>query len=172
MTLLDYAVLAIIGFSVLLSAIRGLVREILALAAWAVAFVVAWLFGGQLAALMPAEIPGDALRLLAGFAALFFVTLLAMSLVAMAVSQMVKSAGLAVEDRLLGTMFGLARGVTVVTVLVLLAGATALPDQPFWRGAALRPVLERVAIVVRSWLPPGVGQHIRYGRERIILKIP
>ncbi len=168
MTLLDYAVLAIIGFSVLLSAIRGLVREILALAAWAVAFVVAWLFSGQLAALMPAEIPGDELRLLAGFAVLFFVTLLAMSLVAMAVSQMVKSAGLAVEDRLLGTLFGLVRGVAVVTVLVLLAGATALPDQPFWRGAVLRPALERVAIVVRSWLPPGVSQHIRYRQERAL----
>lgn len=162
MTLLDYAVLAIIGFSVLLSVIRGLVREVLALAAWAVAFVTAWLFGGQLAALMPAEIPSEELRQLAGFAVLFFVVLLAMSLVAMAASQMVKSAGLAIEDRLLGTIFGVVRGVAVVTILVLLAGATALPDQPFWREAALRPALERVAIVVKSWLPPAVSQHIRY----------
>lgn len=162
MTLLDYAVLAIIGFSVLLSVIRGLVREVLALAAWAIAFVVAWLFGSQLAAIMPAEIPREELRLLAGFAVLFFVVLLAMSLVAMAVSQMVKSAGLSVEDRLLGAVFGLVRGVAVVTILVLLAGATTLPGQPFWREAALRPVLERVAIVVKSWLPPVVSQHIRY----------
>ena len=162
MTLLDYAVLAIIGFSVLLSIIRGLVREVLALAAWAIAFVVTWLFGGQLAALMPDEIPGEELRLLAGFAALFFIVLLAMSLVAMAVSQLVKSAGLSVEDRLLGAVFGLLRGVAVVTVLVLLAGATTLPNQPVWREAALRPLLERVAIVVKSWLPPAVSQHIRY----------
>lgn len=162
MTLLDYAVLTIIGFSVLLSVMRGLVREVLALAAWAVAFVVAWLFGSELAAIMPAEIPSEELRQLAGFAVLFFVVLLAMSLVAMAVSQMVKSAGLSVEDRLLGAVFGLVRGVAVVTILVLLAGATALPSQPFWREAALRPVLERVAIVVKSWLPPAVNQHIRY----------
>lgn len=162
MTLLDYAVLAIIGFSVLLSVIRGLAREVLALAAWAIAFVAAWLFGGQVAALMPAEIPGEELRLLAGFVALFFVVLLAMSLVAMAVSQMVKSAGLSMEDRLLGAVFGLARGIAVVTILVLLAGATALPGQPFWREAALRPVLERVALVVKSWLPLAVSQHIRY----------
>jgi membrane protein required for colicin V production len=162
MTLLDYAVLAIIGFSVLLSVIRGLVREVLALAAWAVAFIVAWLFGDQLALLMPAEIPSEELRQIAGFAVLFFVVLLAMSLVAMAVSQMVKSAGLSVEDRLLGAVFGVVRGVAVVAVLVLLAGATALPAQPFWREAALRPLLERVAIVVKSWLPLAVSQHIQY----------
>lgn len=162
MTLLDYAVLTIIGFSVLLGIIRGLVREVLALAAWAIAFIVAWIFGDQLASIMPTEIPGEELRMLAGFALLFFVVLLAMSLVAMGVSQLVKSAGLSVEDRLLGAMFGLVRGIAVVTVLVLLAGATALPNQPFWREAALRPVLERVAIVVKSWLPSAVSQHIRY----------
>jgi membrane protein required for colicin V production len=162
MTLLDYAVLAIIGFSVLLSVIRGLVREVLALAAWAIALIVAWLFGGQIAALMPQEIPGEDLRWLAGFATLFFLVLLAMSLVALAVSQLVKSAGLSVEDRVLGAVFGLVRGFAVVMILVLLAGATALPGQPFWRDAALRPLLERVAIVIKSWLPPAVSQHIRY----------
>lgn len=163
MTLLDYVVLAIIGFSVLLSVIRGLVREVLALAAWAIAFVVASLFGGQLATLMPEEIPGDELRWLAGFATVFFLVLLAMSLVAMAMSQLVKSAGLSVEDRILGALFGLARGLLVVMFLVLLAGVTSLPQQPVWREAALRGVLERAALLVRDWLPPGIGQHIKYG---------
>ncbi len=163
MTLLDYAVLAIIGFSVLLSVIRGLVREVLALAAWAIAFVVAYMFGSQLAALMPAEIPGEELRWLAGFATLFFLVLLAMSLIAIAVSQLVKSAGLSVEDRILGVVFGLARGAAVVIILVLLAGATSLPQQPVWREAALRPLLERAALGVRDWLPPALGQHIKYG---------
>jgi len=162
MTLLDYAVLAIIFFSVLLGVIRGLVREVLALAAWAVAFGIAWLFGGELAAVMPEEIPSEELRQIAGFAVVFFVVLLTMSLVAMAVSQLVKSAGLSVEDRLLGAVFGLVRGVAVVMILVLLAGATALPSQPFWREAALRPLMESVAIVVKSWLPLAVSQHIRY----------
>ncbi len=162
MTLLDYVVLAIIGFSILLSVIRGLVREVLALAAWAVAFVVASLFGGELATLMPKEIPSEELRLLAGFATVFFLVLLAMSLVAMAVSQLVKSAGLSVEDRILGALFGLTRGLLVVMFLVLLAGATSLPTQPVWREAALRSVLERAALVIKDWLPSAIGQHIKY----------
>lgn len=162
MTVLDYAVLIIIGFSIVLSIMRGLVKELLALAAWVLAFFLAWLLGGQAAEWMPAEIPGDELRALAGYAATFFVVLLLMSLVSFAVSQMIKSAGLSVEDRLLGAVFGLVRGFAVVMVLVLLAGATALPAQPFWREAVLRPLLERTAIVIKSWLPLAVSQHIRY----------
>jgi len=163
MTLLDYAVLSILGFSVLLSIIRGLVREVLALAAWAVAFIAAWLFGGELASLMPDEIPTLELRLLAGFATVFFLALLTMSLVAVAASQLVKSAGLTVEDRMFGAVFGLARGMLLVMALVLAAGATSLPAEPVWREAALRPLLERAALGIRDWLPPAIGQHIKYG---------
>ncbi len=163
MNLLDYAVLAILGFSILLSVIRGLVREVLALAAWAIAFVVAYMFGTELAALMPEEIPGGELRWLAGFATLFFLVLLTMSLVALALSQLVKSAGLSVEDRILGAVFGLARGVAVVMILVLMVGATSLPLQPVWREAALSPLLERIALGIRDWLPPAIAQHIKYG---------
>lgn len=163
MTLIDYVVLAIIGFSILLSVLRGLVRELLALAAWAIAFVTARLFGGDLAALMPSEIPGEELRWLAGFVTLFITVLLVMSLVAVAVSQLVKSAGLSVEDRVLGAIFGMVRGVAVVIVLALIAGTTALPKQPVWRDAALRPLLELVALGVKGWLPPALAQHIKYG---------
>ena len=163
MTLIDYVVLAIVGFSVLLSVLRGLVRELLALAAWVIAFIAARLFGGDLAAIMPSEIPGEELRWLAVFVTLFVSVLLAMSLVAVAVSQLVKSAGLTVEDRVLGAIFGLVRGLAVVIVLALVAGMTALPKQQVWRDAALRPLLELVALGVKGWLPPALAQHIKYG---------
>jgi len=162
MTLIDYVVLAIVGFSVLLSVLRGFVRELLALAAWAVAFIVARLFGGDLAAIMPAEIPGEELRWLAGFVTLFLSVLLVMGLIAVSASQLIKSAGLSVEDRLLGVVFGVVRGAAVVIALALVAGATSLPQQPVWREAALRPLLELVASGVKGWLPPALAQHIKY----------
>ncbi len=162
MTFLDYGVLVIIGFSVILSVIRGLVREVLALAAWALAFLAAWLFGGQVAVLMPAEISVTEFRELSGFAATFLAVLLAMSLISMAISQVIKSSGLSAEDRMLGAVFGLLRGYAIVMVLVLLAGTTALPEQPFWRSAVLRPLLERTAYVVKSWMPVEISRHIKY----------
>lgn len=162
MTVFDYAVLAIVGLSILLSVIRGLVREILALLAWVMAFVIANLFGGKLAELLPAVIPGEELRLLAGFVGIFFVVLLLMGLVAKMVSGLVKSVGLAAEDRILGGVFGLARGALIVLVLVLLAGLTSLPKRPAWRDAVLSPPLEALALSVKIWLPGDLSRRISY----------
>ncbi|MBI4195502.1 MAG: CvpA family protein [Betaproteobacteria bacterium] len=162
MTVFDYAVLVIIGLSMLLSVIRGLVREVLALLAWVVAVVMANLFSGTLATLMPEEIPSDELRAVAGFVAVFFGVLLVMSLVAIGVSRLVKRVGLGVEDRVLGALFGLARGLLVVLLLVLLAGLTSLPRGPVWRNAVSSPPLVTAALYVKALLPGDWARRIKY----------
>ena len=162
MTALDYAVLAIVGLSVLVSVVRGLVREVLALAAWAVGFVVATLYSGEFAVLLPAAISDERLRLLAAFIVLFLLVLVAMSVVAYLVVKLVRSAGLGVEDRVLGGIFGFARGLLVVMVLVLAAGFTSLPRAPVWRDAMLSGPLEACAIQVKGWLPSQFSQRIAY----------
>ena len=50
MTLFDYLVLGIVGASVLLGLWRGVVSELLALAAWVLAFFAARMFGTTVAA--------------------------------------------------------------------------------------------------------------------------
>jgi membrane protein required for colicin V production len=162
MTAFDYAVLAIVAFSVLLSVIRGLAREALALLAWAVGFIVASVFAADVAQFLAPEVPDERVRLLAAFVGVFIAVLLAMSLLALLISKLVKGAGLGVEDRLLGGVFGLARGVLVVTVLVLAAGLTALPRQPEWRAAVLSGPFEALAGQVKSWLPVRLAQRITY----------
>lgn len=146
----------------MLSVIRGLVREILALLAWVAAFVTANLFGGKLAALLPASIPTLELRLLAGFVGIFFVVLLLMSLVAVILSKLVKSAGLSIEDRILGSLFGFMRGALIVMVLVLLAGLTSLPKEQVWRNAVFTPPLETLAMSLKTWLPGDLSRRITY----------
>ena len=59
-------------------------------------------------------------------------------------------------------MFGLARGLLIVMVLVLLAGLTALPRQPAWRDAMLSPPLEALAGALKPWLPQIVSSNISY----------
>lgn len=162
MTLFDIAVLAVVGLSVLLSVIRGLVREVLALAAWVVAFFAGNVLAGEVAPWLPEAVPTEELRLLAGFVAVFLAVLVAMSLLAIMVSKLVKSAGLGLEDRLLGGVFGLVRGLLVVVIVVLLAGLTALPRQAVWRNAVLSEPLEGVAGRVSAWLPAELAQRIRY----------
>lgn len=162
MTLFDLAVTVIIGLSFLLSVIRGLTREVLALAAWVVAFLAANMLAGEIAPWLPAAVPTEQLRLLAGFLGVFVVVLIAMSVLAMLASKLVKSAGLGVEDRLLGGVFGLARGLLVVMILVLLAGLTSLPRQAVWRNAILSEPLEAFAGGMKAWLPAELAQRITY----------
>jgi len=163
MTGFDYAVLAIVGVSVLLSVIHGLVRELLSLASWVVAFLVAQFFASAIAPLLPAAIPGEQLRLLAAFLAVFLVVLFAMTLAAIAISSIVRRVGLGFADRAFGAAFGLVRGLAIVLSAVLLAGLTALPREPWWRHAMLSAPLEALANSVKVWLPYDLARHISYG---------
>ena len=163
MTWIDYVVLGIIGVSVLLSVIHGFVRELLSLASWVVSFLVAQYFASQAAAFLPAALENQSLRLLAGFLAVFLIVLLASTLLAIAISSLIKRAGLGATDRMLGAVFGLVRGIAVVTVIVLLAGLTALPTTPAWRQAMTSAPLEALANTVKVWLPSDLSKHINYG---------
>ena len=162
MTVFDYAVLVIVVFWILISVIRGLIREVLALLAWAADFIAASVFAADIAMLLPPDVPDERVRLLAAFVGIFLAVLLAMSLLAMLLSKLVKGAGLGLEDRLLGGVFGLARGMLIVMVLVLAAGLTALPRQPEWRDAVLSGPFEAIAGHVKAWLPARLAQRISY----------
>ena len=163
MTGFDYAVLAIVGISVLLSIIHGFVRELLALASWIVAFLAAQNYAADFAPLLPAAITSGSGRLLVAFLAVFLVVLLAMTLAANLLSRLFRAAGLGLADRALGAVFGLVRGFAIVMVVVLLAGLTALPRQPMWREAMLSAPLEALANAVKGWLPYDLSKHINYG---------
>ncbi|SFN97765.1 CvpA family protein [Nitrosospira briensis] len=162
LTIFDYSVLAILVLSILLSMVRGVVREILSLAGWVVAFMVANSFAAGFAPLLPSGISGESLRLLLAFAALFLSSLLAMGLITMLISALVKTVGLGFADRFMGSLFGFARGLLVVLLMVLAAGLTALPQEPFWKKAVLSKPLEMAAMMVIPWLPRDLSKRISY----------
>lgn len=162
MTLFDYAVLTIVGGSVLLSIFRGFVREVLALAAWVIAFIAAGLLGNIVAGWLATSISDESVRVLVAFVAVFVATLISMSLIALAVSGLMRKAGLGLEDRVLGSFFGLARGMLIVMLLVLLAGLTALPRQPAWTDAMLSAPLEALAGAAKPWLPQVIAGNVSY----------
>lgn len=164
MTAFDYCVLAILGISVVLSLVRGVVRELVSLAGWIVAFMVANSFAAQFAPMLPSLITGESLRMLLAFAALFLATLLAMGLAAMAASALTKTAGLGLADRFLGSVFGFIRGLLVVLLIVMAAGLTALPQEPFWRKAMLSGPLEMAVMMAIPWLPQDLSRHINFVR--------
>lgn len=162
MTSFDYAVLAIVGLSILLSVWRGAVRELLALASWIIAFLTAQAYGAMVSGFLPATLENPSLRVLTGFVIVFASVLVITALVALLVSKMIRAVGLGLADRALGAVFGLLRGMLIVLILVLLCGLTAAPRQPVWRDAMLSAPLEAAAVAVKSYLPDELSGRISF----------
>jgi membrane protein required for colicin V production len=163
MTIFDFVVLIIFAVSISISVVRGIVRESLSLAGWVIAYMIAKAFAKDFVSMLPLSITGDSLRVLISFSALFLSVLLVMSLITILASALVKTVGLGSVDRLFGAFFGLARGLLAVLLLVLLAGLTTLPQEPFWQKALLSKPLEAGVIMTMPWLPQDLSKRINYG---------
>lgn len=162
MTIFDYVAIGIVSLSFLFGLWRGVVGEIIALLAWGVAIVAAVEFGSEVGHAVFTGVNDPGMRTLAGCVVIFVGVLVAMSLIRMAVTSMVKALGLSVTDRLLGMVFGLLRGMLVTMVLVGLGGMTSAPKQSWWREATLAPALETAVLAVRPWLPDDLAKRIRF----------
>lgn len=135
----DWVILGIIGLSGLLSLKRGFLKEALSLLTWVAAFIVARLFSAPLSGLLTEYLADPAVRLMAAFALLFILTLLAGSLLQLLASLLVEATGLSVTDRILGVGFGIVRGGLVVVVMVALLRETPAKDDSWWTGSTLIP---------------------------------
>lgn len=162
MTIFDYLVLFVVACSIVISTLRGLVKEILSLLSWIVSFVLANAYGEALAKLMPEVIPGGTTRLIVAFISLFIGVRLLMMLLTMAIDAVIKASGLTLADRGLGGLFGLGRGLVLVLAAVLLCGMTAIPQQAFWKEALLSPLAETAARTVKPFLPGDVARHVQF----------
>ncbi|MBK5104562.1 MAG: CvpA family protein [Burkholderiales bacterium] len=161
MTWFDYAVIGIVGLSVLLAAFRGVVREITALAGWVAALILSGLFAQELAQWLPASL-SHILRAVIAYLVIFLSVLLLSGVIGLLLAKLFHAAGLGVTDRAVGALFGFLRGAVIVLVGVMFAGLTSLPKEPFWREAALSGPVETAVLAVRPALPKDLAQRIRY----------
>lgn len=152
----DYFIIAVLVLSTLLSLIRGFVREAISLVTWVLAIWVGLKFSPMLAAVMQDMIQTPSVRVVVSFLLLFISVLLIGGLINFLISQLVTKTGLSSTNRLAGSIFGFARGVLTVGLLVLLARHTALPNDPWWKEAKLLAKFEPVADKISVMLPDKV----------------
>ncbi len=164
----DYAILALIGISVVIGLIRGFVREVMALAVWLLAFWVAFSFADDGAALLSERVTLPSARLAIAFAVLFVATLVVGAVVNFVISKMVRWTGLTGSDRFLGLLFGAARAVVLITALVMVAGLTPLPRDPWWGQSLLLPAFQSLAEWAAAYLPEDVRDYFDYDLEALI----
>ena len=162
MTGFDYIVLAILGVSALLGLMRGLIKEVLSLVAFAVAVVAAVWWGGPAAGALSPYIANDFLRVAVGYGCVFIVVLLLVGLLNVTLAGLVQHTGLTPADHGLGALFGLARGALIVFILVGLAGYTELPQEAWWREARLSGAVVGAVQHSKTVLPPALASWLPY----------
>ncbi|MGE0486128.1 MAG: CvpA family protein [Gammaproteobacteria bacterium] len=150
----DIAIVAVILVSVLISVLRGFVKEMLSLLAWVAAFWMAMHFSSNVSVMLEPYIAVSTARLVAAFVVVLIATLVGVGIVNFLIGKLLESTGLSGTDRLLGALFGFARGAAIVGIVVLLAGLTPLPAQPWWQEAQTIAPFETAALYALHWLPP------------------
>ena len=162
MNAVDYVIIALLLVSAGIGAWRGAIREIINIASWVVAFIVAHAFSTDLAPYFADWMADPVYRLVVAWIVIFLAVLIFASLLASLLSELVRKLGLSGLDRLLGAIFGAVRGLLVVLVLALAAGMTKFPQSALWKSAALTPPLEVAALYARALLPQSVASKILY----------
>ena len=162
MAVLDWVILGMVLVSTLISLVRGFVKEVLSLVTWIAAFAIAMGFSQPASAFVPQAVDIPSARVALAFLALFVVVLIIGGIVNWAVSTAVNKTGLSGTDRSVGMVFGLARGVFIVAVLVLLAHLTAMPKESWWQASVLIPQFQVVADWILALLPSDIAQHFQF----------
>ncbi|MGA9421085.1 MAG: CvpA family protein [Rhodanobacteraceae bacterium] len=156
----DYTIVAVLLLSVLMGLLRGFVGEVLALACWVLAFWLAWTFGPTLADHFSASISVPSVRILLGYAICFVTVLIAGAIVGFLLRKLIAGSGLSGSDRLLGMVFGLVRGLALVTLVVFIIGFTPFRRDPWWHQSRLLPRFEDGARWLGARLPADVARYL------------
>ena len=158
----DYAIAGIVAISAILGLSRGFIREAFALITWVAAIWVASHYSHDFSILLQSSISYPSAQIALSFAGLFFATLILGSVISFILVQLIRSTGLSGSDRLVGMIFGFIRGAVLVSLLVMLAGLTPLPADPWWKKSQLIPPFQTFAIWLKQQIPANLADYIKF----------
>lgn len=147
----DWLILAVVVISGGLSWFRGFIKEAISLISWVSAFIVSSKFYEQLSVKLTFLSSDEIVRKSAACVILFIATLLVVGLCGMLLNMLITKAGLSGTDRMLGIVFGVLRGVLIVSVILALLQIgfklhilSFLADSPFYRDSLFIPEFQRI----------------------------
>lgn len=163
----DIFVLVLVLLSALVGLMRGLIREVLSIASWVAAALIAWWLlprATPIAAnLLQGISPQPVVHQIAAGATVFIVLLIVFAIVSHLIASLVEGSVLGAIDRSLGFIFGIARGVILAGLAYLgifwaapppAQGQPVTPPWTWIREARSLNLLEQTAEFLRNLAPP------------------
>ncbi|WP_180127579.1 CvpA family protein [Rhodoferax sp. BLA1] len=153
MPALDWIFAAVLLFSMVLGAWRGLVYEVLSLVNWVLAFVLAQWLALDAAQQLPMSGASAPMRYAAGFLLVFVLVILLGGLVVVLIKKLTAAVGLNPLDRALGALFGVLRGVLLLLLATVVVHMTPVKDSSAWRESVGAAMAEALITQLKPVLP-------------------
>ncbi|MBK1685142.1 CvpA family protein [Rhodoferax fermentans] len=153
MPALDWIFAAVLLFSMVLGAWRGLVYEVLSLVNWVLAFVLAQWLALDAAQQLPMSGASAPMRYAAGFLLVFVLVILLGGLVVVLIKKLTAAVGLNPLDRALGALFGVLRGVLLLLLATVVVHMTPMKDSSAWRESVGAAMAEALITQLKPVLP-------------------
>ena len=160
MTTVDWIFLAVLIFSMLLGAWRGLVYEVLSVLGWAASFYAAQYFAPVIAGWLPLQSSSETVRYAAAFVLVFVAAVFIAGLLAFLLKKLIESIGLRPVDRTMGAAFGLVRGVILLLAAAVVIDMTALEKSVWWQESKGAPVLNATLKGLKPMLPEQFAKYL------------
>jgi membrane protein required for colicin V production len=159
---IDYVIIGLVSFGLILGLLRGFNLEVFSLVFWMLALVIGLGFSREFSVFLESTISNLLSKTAASFALLFLITLTVGVCIRMLLGELINKPKLTLVDRFGGMIFGFVHGMFVVMVLVMLAGLTPLPNDLWWKESKLLPPFQTGAIWLRDYIPSGLAEYINY----------
>lgn len=138
MNAVDAAIVSVTLISCLFGVWRGLVKEVLSLLTWIAALLVARIYSEPLSGMLVNVFDSEGVRYVAAFAIIFVVIMMTGTFLNHLMAKLLSVTGLKLADRLLGGVFGIARGVIIVLVVVFIA-SVFVSETLLWQESVFIP---------------------------------
>lgn len=160
MATVDWILLAVLVFSMLLGAWRGLVYEVLSVLGWAASFYAAQYFAPMVAAWLPLQSSSQTIRYAAAFVLVFVAAVFAAGMLAFLLKKLIQAIGLRPIDRSMGAAFGLVRGLILLLAAAVVMDMTNLKNSVWWQESKGAPILSAALKGLKPVLPEKFANYL------------
>ena len=153
--MVDIVILAVMAISLVFGLFRGLLRELLSLVSWVLAFWIAYRYSANVAEIIDRALQNPTLSQAVSAVLVFVIVLVALMVLTSLIAKVFKATGLAGIDRILGGLFGLGRGVVILLAVLILASHTGAVEQDWYNASTMIPMFDRALEWMAAYVPAG-----------------